>query len=110
MLHELVYSRVPIGELDPAKSPLAEACRYALNRWGALGRFATDGNLEIDNNAAERALRCVALGRNNYLFLGSDAGASRAANFYTLIGTARLNGVEPEAYLRHVRPNAMPRR
>lgn len=85
-----------------AKTPLAEACRYALNRWGALGRFAKDGNLEIDNNAAERALRCVALGRKNYLFLGSDAGASRAANFYTLIGTARLNGVEPEAYLRHV--------
>lgn len=84
------------------KTPLAEACRYALNRWDNLTRFATDGALEIDNNAAERALRGVSLGRKNYLFLGSDAGASRAANFYTLIGTAKLNGVEPEAYLRHV--------
>jgi transposase len=85
-----------------AKSALAEACNYAVNRWAALIAFAGDGNLEIDNNTAERALRCVALGRKNYLFLGSDAGARRAANFYTLIGTAKLNGIEPEAYLRHV--------
>ncbi len=85
-----------------AKMNLAIACRYALNRWDLLERFATDGNLEIDNNAAERALRGVALGRKNYLFLGSDTGAMRAANFYTLIGSAKLNGVEPEAYLRHV--------
>lgn len=85
-----------------AKMPLAEACRYVLRRWDSFARYANDGQLEIDNNAAERALRGVALGRKNYLFLGSDAGGERAASFYALIGTARLNGIDPEAYLRHV--------
>jgi len=85
-----------------AKTPLAEACRYALKRWVALTRYVDDGDLEIDNGAAERALRGVALGRRNYLFLGSDAGAERAAAIYALIGTAKLNGIDPEAYLRHV--------
>ena len=61
-----------------------------------------DGRIEIDNSAAERALRGVALGRRNYLFAGADSGGQRAAAMYTLIGTARLNGVEPQAYLRHV--------
>lgn len=84
------------------KSALAEAIRYALARWGALVRYSTDGRIEIDNNAAERALRTVALGRKNYLFAGSAAGGERAAALYSLIGTARLNGVDPEAYLRHV--------
>ena len=84
------------------KTPLAEACRYALKRWVALTRYVEDGNLEIDNGAAERALRGVALGRRNYLFLGSDAGAERAAAIYALIGTAKLNGIDPEAYLRQV--------
>ncbi|MGE0273505.1 MAG: IS66 family transposase [Alphaproteobacteria bacterium] len=85
-----------------AKLPLAEACRYVLKREKAFTRYLEDGHLEIDNNAAERALRGVALGRKNYLFLGSDAGADRAAAIYALIGTAKLNDVEPEAYLRHV--------
>ncbi|GGW95905.1 hypothetical protein GCM10011450_26900 [Advenella faeciporci] len=58
--------------------------------------------LEIDNNAAERALRGVAIGRKNYLFLGSDAGGERAATLYSLLETAKLNGINPEAYLRHV--------
>ena len=58
--------------------------------------------IEIDNNAAERALRTVALGRKNYLFAGSDAGGERAAAFYSLIGTAKLNGLNPEAYLREI--------
>jgi hypothetical protein len=58
--------------------------------------------LEIDNNAAERALRAVALGRKNYLFAGSDAGGERAATIYSLIGTAKLNGLDTEAYLRTV--------
>lgn len=84
------------------KSALAEAIRYALARWEALVRYSTDGRIEIDNNAAERALRTVALGRKNYLFAGSDAGGERAAAVYSLIGTARLNGLDPEAYLRHV--------
>jgi transposase len=84
------------------KSETAGAIRYALGRWPALTRYVDDGELEIDNNAAERALRPVALGRKNYLFAGSDAGGERAAAMYSLIGTAKLNGVDPEAYLRHV--------
>ena len=84
------------------KSALAEAIRYALARWAALTRYTTDGHIEIDNNAAERALRTVALGRKNFLFAGSDAGGERAAAIYSLIGTAKLNGLDPEAYLRHV--------
>jgi hypothetical protein len=84
------------------KSETAKAIRYALTRWEALGRYCDDGRIEIDNNAAERALRCVALGRKNYLFAGSDAGGERAAAIYSLIGTAKLNNCNPEAYLRDV--------
>jgi transposase len=84
------------------KSALAEAIHYALVRWEALLRYVSDGRIEIDNNAAERALRTVALGRKNYLFAGSDAGGERAAAIYSLIGTAKLNGIDPEAYLRQV--------
>ncbi|MBS1826403.1 MAG: IS66 family transposase [Acidobacteria bacterium] len=84
------------------KSELAVAIRHALSRWSAMTRYATDGRLEIDNNAAERALRAVALGRKNYLFAGSDAGGEHAAALYSLIGTAKLNGLDPEAYLREV--------
>ncbi len=84
------------------KSELAVAIRYALARWTALTRYRDDGGIEIDNNAAERSLRAVALGRKNYLFAGSDAGGERAAAFYSLIGTAKLNGLDPEAYLRTV--------
>jgi len=68
----------------------------------ALGRYCEDGGLEIDNNAAERALRAVALGRKNYLFAGSDADGGRAADIYSLIGSAKLNGLDPEGYLREV--------
>lgn len=84
------------------KSALAEAIRYATTRWAALIHYVADGRIEIDNNAAERALRAVALGRKNYLFAGSDAGGERAAALYSLIGTAKCNGLDPEAYLRHV--------
>jgi hypothetical protein len=84
------------------KSELAKAIGYILSRWTALTRYRDDGRLEIDNNAAERALRAVALGRKNYLFCGSDAGGQRAAAIYSLIGTAKLNGLDPEAYLRYV--------
>jgi hypothetical protein len=84
------------------KSPLAIAIRYALTRWAALTRYRDDGRLELDNNAAERALRAVALGRKNFLFLGADTGGERAEVIYTLIGTAKLNSLDPEAYLRHV--------
>ena len=84
------------------KSQLAQAIGYVLTRWTALTRYCDDGRIEIDNNAAERALRVVALGRKNYLFCGSDAGGERAAAIYSLIGTAKLNGLDPEAYLRNV--------
>jgi len=84
------------------KSELATAIRYALARWPALSRYVEDGRIEIDNNAAERALRDVALGRKNYLFAGSDAGGERAAAIYSLLGTAKLNGLDPEGYLRTV--------
>jgi transposase len=84
------------------KSELAVAIRYALTRWTAMTRYRDDGRIEIDNNAAERALRAVALGRKNYLFAGSDAGGEYAAAMYSLIGTAKLNGIDPEAYLRTV--------
>lgn len=84
------------------KSATAKAIRYALSRWEALGRYCDDGRIEIDNNAAERALRCVALGRKNYLFAGNDAGGERAAAIYSLLGTAKLNGHNPEAFLREV--------
>ena len=84
------------------KSVTAEAIGYAMNQWQALTRYLDDGRIEIDNNAAERALRGVALGRKNYLFLGSDAGGERAATMYSLLGTARLNDINPETYLRHV--------
>ena len=84
------------------RSTSAEAIQYALNQWSALGRYLDDGELEIDNLIAERALRGVAIGRKNYLFLGSDRGGERAATMYSLLETAKLNGVNPEAYLRHV--------
>ena len=84
------------------KSETTVAIRYALSRWDALTRYIDDGHIEIDNNAAERSLRGVALGRKNYLFAGSDAGGERAATIYSLIGSAKLNGLDPEAYLREV--------
>ena len=84
------------------KSDIAQAIGYSLNRWKALTRYVDDGRLEIDNNAAERALRGVSLGRKNFLFMGSDAGGERAATFYSLVETAKLNGLDPEAYLREV--------
>jgi transposase len=84
------------------RSELAAAFRYMLARWLALSRCFDDGRLSLDNNPAERALRGVAIGRKNYLFAGSDAGGERAAAMYALIETAKLNGIDPEAYLRDV--------
>jgi transposase len=83
-----------------AKSALANAFRYTIKRREALTRFVTDGRLEADNNIAENAMRGVALGRKNYLFAGSDAGGDRAASMYTIMQTAKLNGLNPEAYLK----------
>ena len=86
----------------PGRSDLATAIRYALSRWAALTRYRDDGRLAIDNNAAERAIRPLTLGRKNWLFCGSDGGGARAASIMSLLETAKLNGVDPEAYLRHV--------
>ena len=84
------------------KSGLAEAIRYSLARWPALCRFLDDGRIELDNNPVERAIRPVALGRKNHLFAGSDGGAERWAMVTSLIATAKLNDVEPYAYLKDV--------
>jgi transposase len=81
------------------KSDLAKAIRYSLGRWEALCRYTDDGRLEMTNNAAERAIRPLTLGRRNWTFLGSDAGGERAAVFFTLIQSCKLNEVNPEAYL-----------
>ena len=82
-------------------SDVSRAVNYTLGRWPALLRYANDGRLEIDNNAAERALRAVALGRKNYLFAGSDSGGERAAAMYSLIGSAKLNGIDPDRIADH---------
>ena len=86
------------------RSALAKAIRYMLKpaHWQALTYYCEDGCADIDNLAAERSIRPIALGRRNFLFCGSDAGGERAAAMYSLIGSARLSGIEPERYLRHV--------
>ena len=84
------------------KSPLGAAVTYALNQWAALLRFAENGELEIDNNTAENALRPIALGRKNYLFVGNDNGGRRAAILYSLIRTCERQGVNAWEYLRDV--------
>jgi transposase len=86
----------------PAKSATAQAIRYALSRWAALCRYLDDGRIEIDNNAAERAIRPVALGRKNWLFAGSDQGGERAAGILSLVESSKLSGLDPERYLRDV--------
>ncbi len=75
---------------------------YGLSRWPPLCCYANDGRVEIDNNAAESFIRGIALGRKNYLFARSDAGGNRAAAIYSLIETAKLNAIDPEAYLRNI--------
>jgi hypothetical protein len=85
-----------------AKSPIALAIGYSLGHWTALKNFVNDGRIDVHNNTAERALRGVAIGRKNYLHVGSDAGGQTAAVMYTLLGSAKLNGINPQRYLRHV--------
>ena len=85
-----------------AKSPMALAIGYSLGHWTALTNFVDDGRIDAHNNTAERALRGVAIGRKNYLHVGSDAGGHTAAVMYTLLGTVKLNGINPQRYLRHV--------
>ncbi|EKP3413182.1 transposase [Escherichia coli] len=84
------------------KSRLGEAFSYVLNQWEALCYYSDDGLAEADNNTAERALRAVCLGKKNYMFFGNDHVGERGALLYGLIGNCRLNGIDPEAYLRHI--------
>ncbi len=86
----------------PNRGGLAQAIHYALARWPALCRFLDDGRIELDNNPVERAIRPVALGRKNHMFAGSDGGGDRWATVCSLIATAKLNDVEPYAYLRDI--------
>jgi len=82
------------------KSPLGMATGYALRNWDALNRYPTDGDLTIDNNPAEHAVRAIALGRKNWLFLGSDRGGHAAAIHFSLIASAKRHNLDPFAYLR----------
>ena len=84
------------------KSTIGKAIQYSLSRWEALARYASDGRLAIDNNVAERGLRTIAVTRKNFLFLGSDEGGRRAAHIYTIVESARLNGLNPQAYFADV--------
>lgn len=90
-----------LRRLSP-KSAMAKALAYGRKRWTALTRFLDDGRAEIDNNIAERAIRSIAIGRKNWLFAGSKAGGERAAAIYSVIETAKLNGIEPQAYIADV--------
>jgi hypothetical protein len=90
-----------LRRLSP-KSAMAKALAYGRKRWNALTRFLDEGSAEIDNNIAERAIRSVAIGRKNWLFAGSVAGGERAAAIYSVIETAKLNGIEPQAYIAGV--------
>ncbi|PLP96191.1 IS66 family transposase [Cupriavidus pauculus] len=96
-----IWLRSTLSKVSP-KSDTAKAIGYALNQWSALTLYASDGRVEIDNNAAERALRAVALGRKNFLHFGSDSGGERGAAIYSLVASAKLNGLDPEAYLSDV--------
>jgi len=86
----------------PPRGPMGEALSYALGQWDALTLFLTDPHLPIDNNASERALRVAALGRKNFLFVGSDEAGENLAGLYSLISTCEVNGVNPVTYLAEV--------
>jgi transposase len=95
------WLEIELGRMPP-RGGVADAIRYALSRWNALCKFLDDGRVEIDNNTVERAIRPIALGRKNHLFAGSDGGAARWATVASLVATAKLNDVEPFAYLKDV--------
>jgi hypothetical protein len=98
-LEEWLHAQLP---KISGKSPLAKAIRYALARMPKTRPWLDNGILELDNNCAERAMKPIALGRKNYLFMGSEGGGKSAAIAYTLIETAKLNGVDPQAWLTDV--------
>jgi hypothetical protein len=105
-------SKPVLGQISPRledwsievlpKSPIGQAVGYARGQWMALNRYIDDGDLDIDNNLSERVLRIVAIGRKNWMFSGSDAGAERAAVIYSLVATCKLCHIDPFAYLRDI--------
>jgi transposase len=97
--HEWMVQK--LGQVEK-KSDIAGAIQYSLKNWEALMRYTEDGQLEIDNNSAERSIRGIGVGRRNYLFFGSDSGGERAAIIYALIETCKLNGIDPQRYLEYV--------
>ncbi|MFH1616055.1 MAG: transposase [Planctomycetota bacterium] len=84
------------------KNPVGKAVTYSLNQWEALNRYTEDPTVEIDNNVSERTLRMVVIGRTNYMFAGSEAGAKRAAIIYSLVASCKLNDIDPFAYFNDV--------
>lgn len=110
--HRRARSAAPVADLEvwlrenrarlSAKAPTAAAIDYLLKRWTAFTRFLDDGRICLSNNAAERSIRPIAVGRRNWTFAGSDAGGHRTAALYTLIETAKLNGIDPQAWLADV--------
>ncbi len=84
------------------KSPWEQAVRYTLKRWDKLRKYIEDGRLEVDNNGVENVLRPIALGRKNYLIAGSHAAAQRVAVIYSLLGTCKQHGVNPQEWLSDV--------
>jgi transposase len=98
-LHAWLTAQVP---LHPPKGPMGKALSYALNQWQALSRFVDDERLPLDNNRSEGALRKVALGRKNFLFVGHQAAGENLAGLYALVATCEANGVNPEQYLADV--------
>ena len=102
LVHDLFTWWRNIRDKLPKKSETSKAIGYALNHEKALLRFLDDGKIELDNNAAERAMRTIAIGRKNWLFAGSDNGGRTAANLYSITETAKLNNIDPQAYLHKV--------
>ncbi len=102
MSDQISTSTLQQRERVSAKSEIAKAINYSLNRWSSFTRFLDDGRICLSNNAAERALRGVAFGRANWTFAGSDAVGHRAAAVYTLVETCKLNDVDPQAWLAYV--------
>jgi len=86
----------------PGRSALAQAIRYAISRMKRMGPYLDNGICELDNNTAERSVKGIALGRKNYMFVGSDAGGERAAAIYSLVETAKLNSINPQTWLTDV--------
>ena len=102
ILDEIKAALIKYKDQVLPKSPIGKAITYSLNQWDALVRYTEDARLSIDNNISERVLRMVVIGRKNYLFAGSEAGAQRAAIIYSLVASCKLNGIDPFAYFSDV--------